>query len=160
MTYKVVLQRTTLSYKNTYTIPWNWIIPEKIQTRGNWNFKCVLLHLEILEKTSFHPWKFCKIVWHPVEVARSKTKTHGNSTWVFLEHLWNIHYHTLSPMTLEVPCPQPPCLEFFWNSLFEVVFILSFAFAVLCCRGATVTLQFHDLVLTFFYSFCFQMVFT
>ena len=42
-------------------------------------FKYVLLPLEILEKTSFHPWKFCKIVWHPLEIPRSKTKTHGNS---------------------------------------------------------------------------------
>ena len=35
------------------------------------------------------------------------------------------------------------CLDFFWNSLFEVVFILNFTFAVFCYHGATVTLRLH-----------------
>ena len=52
------------------------------------------------------------------------------------------------------------CLDFFWNSLFEVVFILNFTFAVFCYHGATVTLRFHDLVLIFSYISCFQKVFT
>ena len=39
--------------------------------------------LEIPEKTSFHPWQFCKIVCYPLEIPSSKTKNHGNSTWVF-----------------------------------------------------------------------------
>ena len=38
----------------------------------------------------FH-WKFYKIGWHP-EIPRSKTKTHGNSIWVFLEHPCNFHF--------------------------------------------------------------------
>ena len=41
------------------------------------------------------------------------------------------------------------CLDFFWNSLFEVVFILNFAFTVFFCQGTTVTLRFHDTVLIF-----------
>ena len=48
------------------------------------------------------------------------------------------------------------CLAFFWNSLFEVVFILNFTFAVFFYHGATVTLRFHDSVLIFFYISCFQ----
>ena len=48
------------------------------------------------------------------------------------------------------------CLDFFWNSLFEVVFILNFTFAVFFYHGATVTLRFHDSVLIFFYISCFQ----
>ena len=48
----------------------------------------------------------------------------------------------------------PPVWIFFWNSLFEVVFILNlyfifslyFTFAVFCYHGATVTLWFHYLV--------------
>ena len=27
-------------------------------------FRFITLQLEIPDKTSFHPWKFCKIVWH------------------------------------------------------------------------------------------------
>ena len=32
---------------------------------------------------SFHLWKFWKLVWHPLEILKSKTKTHGNSTRIF-----------------------------------------------------------------------------
>ena len=31
--------------------------------------------------------KFCRFVWHPLEIPKSKTKTHGNSTLVFLNPL-------------------------------------------------------------------------
>ena len=37
------------------------------------NFQTFLrkpLELEIPEKTSFHPWKFCKLVWHLLEIPR------------------------------------------------------------------------------------------
>ena len=47
-------------------------------------FRFVTLPLEIPEKISCHPWKFCQIVRHPLEIPSSKTKTHRNSTWVFL----------------------------------------------------------------------------
>ena len=66
-------------------------------------FRFVTLALEIPKKKSFHPWKFCKIVWHPLKVSRSKNMTHGhgnshdffintpgNST-SFLIKYWNFH---------------------------------------------------------------------
>ena len=40
--------------------------------------KCFIfftLPLEIPDKTKLHPWKFRKIVLHPLEIPRSKTKT-------------------------------------------------------------------------------------
>ena len=44
-------------------------------------FRFVTLPLEILDKKNFlYPWKFCKIVLHPLGIPRSKTKTHENST--------------------------------------------------------------------------------
>ena len=48
------------------------------------------------------------------------------------------------------------CLDFFWNRLFEVVFVLNFTFVGFCYHGATVTLRFHDSVLIFSYVSCFQ----
>ena len=51
-------------------------------------FRFVILPLEILLKKNFHPWTFSKIAWHLLEIPWSKTKTYGNSTWVFLEHPW------------------------------------------------------------------------
>ena len=93
------------------------------------NFRFVILPQEILQKKSFYPWKFCKFVWHPLEIPKSKIKTHGNSTIVFLEHPWNFHFlfywpldfpHAFSSRPPEIPCPQPPSppppFGFFWNS--------------------------------------------
>ena len=31
--------------------------------------------LKLANKSELHPWKFCKIVLHPLEILRSKTKT-------------------------------------------------------------------------------------
>ena len=45
---------------------------------------------------------------------------------------------------------------FFWDSLFEIVFVLFFIFAVFYYHGATVTLQFHDSMLIFSYIPFFQ----
>ena len=53
-----------------------------------------------------------------------------------------------------------PCLDFFWNSLFEVVFILNSTFAVVCYHGATVTLRLRNSVLIFSHISRFQRVFT
>ena len=61
----------------------NWAIPEKKQTGGIedilfWNtpgnVRFMNLLLEVLKKTSFHLWKFCKIVWHPLEISSSNQK--------------------------------------------------------------------------------------
>ena len=112
------------------------ILPEKIQTGGlriyfsekpPGNFRYVTLPQKIPEKKSFYPWKFCKFVWHPLEILQSKTKTHGNSALVFLEHPWNFHFFFNQPLWMdgismfflpssrppEIPCPQPPLFWFF-----------------------------------------------
>ena len=100
-----------------------WAIPEKKPNRGGWGytflkeipgiFRFVILPIEIPEKTSFHPWKFCKVVWHPLEIPSSKTKTYGNSIWVFLEDPWKFHFffnwplefqYAVSSVALGIPC--------------------------------------------------------
>ena len=90
-------------------------------------FRFVALPLEIPERTSFHHWRFCKIVWHSLKIPRSKTKTHGNSTWFFLEHPWKFYFFLIDSwnfgiLFLHYPWKFPilnlPCLEFFWNNPF------------------------------------------
>ena len=64
---------------------------------------------EIPEKTSFHHWKFCKIVWHPLDLD-----PHRNSAWVFLIPLFfkltplaeGIYSHTFSSVVSEITCPS------------------------------------------------------
>ena len=56
---------------------------------GSYTF--VTLPLEILDKKNFlYIWKFCKIVLHHLEIPRSETKTHENSTrlysWKSVKH--------------------------------------------------------------------------
>ena len=81
----------------------DWAIPEKIWLmiyflkKPTKTFRFVTLPLKILEKTFFHPWKFCKIEWYTLELPRSKTKTN-----------WPLEFpQALSSITLESPCPQP-----------------------------------------------------
>ena len=76
--------------------PVHWAIPEKIQTGGGWwiyfsenplEFLDLSLYLwEFWRKQAFTPenQKFCQIVCHALEIPRSKTKTQGNFTLVFL----------------------------------------------------------------------------
>ena len=78
-------------------------------------FKFVTLPLEICDKVVLHPWKFHKIVLHPLEFPRPKTKTLGNSTifsWSPLKILlfyWPLEFpHSIFSIPLEIPCPQPP----------------------------------------------------
>ena len=88
-----------------------------------WLYRFVdFIPLEILEKTSFYPWKFCRFVWHLLEIPRLKTKTHGNFTshdWKFitssLHHLWKstsflvdpLEFpHALSAISLDILRPQ------------------------------------------------------
>ena len=56
-----------------------------------WMFWIRHFPLEIPEKRKLHPWKFCKIVWHPLEIPRPKAKTHENST-SFLDHPWKFYF--------------------------------------------------------------------
>ena len=58
----------------------------------------------------FQPWKFYKIEWHPLEIpTRSKTKTHGNSTWVFK--------YPCGGNSFSYPPPPPPLFGFFCSPM-------------------------------------------
>ena len=116
-------------------------IREKNKQGGRWActsetpgiFRFVILPLEILEKTSFHSWEFCKFVCvtlvtrYPWKNSKVKTKTHGSSTWFFLTPLEIplLFYLTPGISTCSfVSAPgnymsstPPPSLDFFWNSL-------------------------------------------
>ena len=93
------------------------------------------------------------------------TTCNGNALFAgnkFYE-LYNIYNENKTLICEGLMCGEilnSTCLDIFWNSLFEAVFILNFTFAVFCYHGATVTLRFHDLVLIFSYISCFQKVFT
>ena len=106
----------------------NWAIPEKIQTGkgGGWGHtflkknlgicRLVTLPLDISDKMKLHPWKFHKFVSHP------KTRTYGNSAWLFLDYPWKFqHYftefpHSIFSIPLEIPYSQPSLFVFFWNN--------------------------------------------
>ena len=101
-----------------------WAFPEKIQMEGlNSYLTSLKKFLEILDlllcpwKNKVHPWKFCKIVLHSLEIPRAKTKTNGNSLWLFLDYSRKFYIffieplefsHTTFSIPLEIPCPQPP----------------------------------------------------
>ena len=42
--------------------------------------------LEILDKAKFFHWKFCKIVLHPLEIPKPKTKIIGNNKRFFVDY--------------------------------------------------------------------------
>ena len=75
-------------------------------------FRFVPLSLEVLEKTKLHLRKFHKIVLQLFGIPRLKTRTHGNSTWLF----WLAENCTLFYLIpgificfsrpLEIPCPH------------------------------------------------------
>ena len=74
----------------------HWAIPEKKHKKGGLRtyffekhpgiFRFFTLPLGILDKKELHPWTFCEVVWHPLEILRPKSKTPRNSTWYFLGH--------------------------------------------------------------------------
>ena len=90
----------------------------------------------IPEKKRVHLRKFCKIVVRSfcgLEIStRPKTKTHGDSTWFFLDHLitprnspsflidpWNFlmpfHFFNIpTPGICISSTPSPPCPPCFW----------------------------------------------
>ena len=95
--------------------------------RGGWGytflkkkpgiFTFVTLTLENSEKKRFQLQKCFKIMWHPLEIPRSKTKTHGNSAWFFPDHPWKLDFffnwppefsHVPYSVLLELPYPQLP----------------------------------------------------
>ena len=113
---------------------WSWTYPKRIQKKSKLSgtqsvpppppfppgmFRFVTLPLEIPEKISSHPCKFCKIWWHPLEIQDQKPRPmeipHDEFARVFLEHPWKFHYffnwplefpHVLSSLPLETPCLQ------------------------------------------------------
>ena len=127
-------------------LDWVIIFQKKIQTGAimeDWRtflwknlrmYRFVTLRLEIPEKKVIHPRIFCKIVIHSffgLKISRPKAKTHGNSTWFFLDQLitprnstsflidpWNFlmlflkypcNLHVLDPL-FSLP---PPCFSIF-----------------------------------------------
>ena len=106
----------------------NELFQKKSKEEGGWgytflkitpgSFRFVTLPLDILEKTSFHSWKICKIVCHTLEFPRSKTKTHCNFTWVFLEHRWKFYFFFNWFLKFSHAHSSIP-LEIFWNSLMK-----------------------------------------
>ena len=107
-----------------------------------------LWKLWIQEKKGFIPENSTKL-WYMhsffgLEIStRPKTKTHGNSTWFFLDQLttprnstsflinpWNFlmlfHFFNIPTpgicmsLTPSPPCPLPPVFEFFWNSMHNI----------------------------------------
>ena len=85
--------------------------------RGIFRFVALCLG-SIPKKTSFHPWKFWKIVWHPSKIPRSIK----NQDFIeirhnfFLEHPRKFHFlfnwylefpHAFSSTSLYIPCPEP-----------------------------------------------------
>ena len=115
-------------------MPQNGLFQKKTQTDGVedilfWkppgNFRFVTLRIEIPEKTSFPPWKFWNIVWHHLEIPRSKTKTNGNSTsfsWRPLEKFhfffnWTLKFpHALFNYPWKYHVLNLPPVFFFWNN--------------------------------------------
>ena len=90
-------------------------------------FRFVTSSLEISDKAKLHPWKSYKIVSHPLQIWRRKTKTLGNFTLIFLaiffnEPLWNFLMLN-SSVLLKILYPQLlalPCLYFFLDSPFII----------------------------------------
>ena len=66
-------------------------------------FRFVTLPLEIREKTKLPSWKFPKIVLQCLKIPSRKTKL-------------QIPYDFCKQIPSEISCPQPFCLDFFWNS--------------------------------------------
>ena len=62
---------------------------EKKEKKNPETFRFVTLPLETQEKTSFHSWKFCKIVWN--------SKVKNKDPWKFHEFFLN------TPGTHELP---------------------------------------------------------
>ena len=68
-------------------------------------FRLFTLPMEIRDKTRLHSQKLHKIMLHPSEILRPKTKTPGNSTlflisprkihFLFLQYPWK--FHILNP---------------------------------------------------------------
>ena len=94
------------SRKNPKVRGW-WLRTYLKKTPGSFTF--VTLPLELSDKIRLHHWKLHRIVLHALEFPRPKTKTPLEVPLLF--------YGLLEiEIPLETACPEPPCLDFFWNS--------------------------------------------
>ena len=84
------------------------------------NFRFVTLSLEVLEKTSFHTTRFCKIVWHlldiqkprPMEIPHDFFLDIPENSTSFLIDPWNFHMLFLQYLW-KIHVLNHPCLVFF-----------------------------------------------
>ena len=99
-------------------------------------FMFFTLPLENPEITKLHPQKLHKIVLHPSDILRPKTKTPENSTCffliaprnsaLFLINPWKFHLLFLQyPWTLHILDRPSFLFAFFWNSLYLTSFFFS-----------------------------------
>ena len=93
-------------------------------------FRFVTLPLEILEKTKLHPWKFHKMLLHPLEILLEfflspleipllfyLNPVISSTYSFFIQYSWKFH-------VLDPPC----CLDFFWNgSITELWVVVLFS---------------------------------
>ena len=145
------LSKVTVTLIEEYLV--DWVFPERNPNRGSrrgledifektLDFRFVTLPLEIVNSRGkrVHPRKFCKIVVHSffgLEIlTRPKIKTHGNSTWFFLDQLttprkstsflinpWNFlmlfHFFNIpTPGICMSSTPSPPCPASPWFRIF------------------------------------------
>ena len=83
-----------------------------------WKFSFVILPQEFPDKIKLTPLEFPDILLHPLEIPSAISKTHGNSTWFFLDHPfnsfpWSLEFpNFIFSIPLKLPCPQPLSLFF------------------------------------------------
>ena len=113
-----------------------------VHSNFNYAYEHVLFDTRVLKSPKIKLKKFMKEVSNKLRNSRKKTSftlagnfaklltrlgnskfknqdTHGNSTWVFLEHPWKFHFffnlplefpYALSSIPLDIPCLQPSLL--------------------------------------------------
>ena len=91
-----------------------WLYPKKFQ-----------------RKKAFTPGNSANLCDTPLEIPKWKTKTHGNSALVFLEHPWSLLLFFFRPLeflrfffkTLEVPCPQLPPIVWIFSGIAQCLMV-------------------------------------
>ena len=131
----------------------HWAIPGQ-KPNGGWGYT-FLTPTTIPPQPPTPSWEILdflqipeKIVWHTLEIPRSKTKTNGNSTLFFLEFPWKFHFflysswnfYIFSSMSLEIP----------WNSIW--IFLEQPIIVYVCLLSSS-----HDLEYTI-YTLCTRFV--
>ena len=93
-------------------------------------FRFLTLPLEIPDKTKLHPIARLETQQnciahpqHPSENLRPKTKTPGNSTWLFLDHPWNSTLFLINPWKFDLLFLQYPWK--FHLQLSNLVFLIA-----------------------------------